>query len=233
MVLDFCKRHDEGLILSETKSRASHSQLGQDLWIVSIFANTASGFFVEAGAGDGVEISNTLLLEQRGWNGLCVEPSPRFARLIRNRTCRVANACLGRLDGETLPFHLDQHDSHYSGIHKFLDDWQRQRAAKTFDIATVSLGTLLRKYNAPRFIEYLSLDTEGSELEILRGLDFSEFSFGALTIEHNWEEPRRRQTRNLLQSKGYLLFKEVEFEDWFLNRIIARSPKQGRSRRMT
>jgi hypothetical protein len=65
----------------------------------------------------------------------------------------------------------------------------------------------------PSYIEYLSIDTEGSELEVLRGIDWSRYSFGYIGIEHNYIEPRRAEMRQLLEKQGYTHFRENEWDD--------------------
>ena len=66
---------------------------------------------------------------------------------------------------------------------------------------TETLTNLLIKYNVPKYIDYISLDTEGSELEILKGIDFNTYKFGIMNIEHNYVEPRRSNIRKFLEKK--------------------------------
>jgi len=76
----------------------SDSQLGQDLWVMGL--HPEPGFFVEAGAGDGVHLSNTKILEENGWSGICVEPNEMFAALQRNRTCHTDARALWVASGQ-------------------------------------------------------------------------------------------------------------------------------------
>jgi hypothetical protein len=80
-------------------------------------------------------------------------------------------------------------------------------------VKTLTLTDLLDKAKAPSFIDYLSLDTEGSEFEILRATDFSRYTFGLIDVEHNFVEPRRTEIRNLLLSHGYVYLRENQFDD--------------------
>jgi hypothetical protein len=77
---------------------------------------------------------------------------------------------------------------------------------------------LLKKYDAPNQIDYLSIDTEGSELEILNAFDFSKYSFGVITVEHN-HTPQRELLYSLLTSKGYKrIFETVSnIDDWYVS----------------
>jgi len=83
-------------------------------------------------------------------------------------------------------------------------------------MTTNTLNNILNKYNAPTTIDYMSLDTEGSELEILKGLDLDKYKIRYINIEHNHIEPRRSEMRKLLESKGYTYYRENEFDDDYI-----------------
>ena len=76
---------------------------------------------------------------------------------------------------------------------------------------------LLEKYNAPKYIDYLSIDTEGSEYEILKNFDFEKYVFKIITIEHNYTSMRDK-IFTLLTSKGYKRKYEnlSQFDDWYV-----------------
>jgi hypothetical protein len=80
-------------------------------------------------------------------------------------------------------------------------------------VKTITFNDLLETYNTPLFIDYLSLDTEGSELEILKSVDLKKYTFGLIDVEHNFIEPRRSQIRELLTSNGYIYIRENKFDD--------------------
>ena len=166
------------------------------------------GFFVEAGAHDGVGDSQTLELGRAGWSGLCVEPSSAFAGLARNRKCKVDNSVLGEKDGLRLTFReLLGNAVELSGlVDCFGDHWDRDgRPHADRLVETVSLTTLLERHGAPPVVELLCLDTEGSELAILRGHDFARFRFLLIQVEHNGVAKRMIELSELLIPKGYFL----------------------------
>lgn len=199
------------------------SQLGQELWVLERTGFKRGGFFVEFGATDGVTLSNTWLLEREfGWSGICAEPNPRFLPLLRShRRCTVSDACIGARTGELVEFVLADE---YSGMtrHARLDGHAAKRAAylelpgSTISLRTISLDDFLRQMGAPRHIDYLSIDTEGSELEILAAFPFSEWDIDLITVEHNFT-PQREQIRELLESRGYA-YVEAQWDDWFYRR---------------
>jgi hypothetical protein len=74
------------------------------------------------------------------------------------------------------------------------------------------------QHNAPAEIDYLSIDTEGSELTILRALDFNQWRFNVITVEHNWVQSARDGIYSLLTSHGYarVLTEFSHREDWYI-----------------
>ncbi|MDA8381604.1 MAG: FkbM family methyltransferase [Betaproteobacteria bacterium] len=209
---------DEGRWLEALKSR-SVSQLGQDLWVAEKTSYKRGGFFVEFGATDGVLLSNSYLLEKEfAWQGICAEPNPKlFEDLKRHRRCIVSNACIGATTGQVVDFIFADA---YGGFAKYAagDNHAEKRAAyatagHTARLTTISLDDFLVENNAPRVIDYLSIDTEGSELEILSAFPFEKWDVRLITVEHNYT-PQRQAIRDLLNAKGYHCC-EREWDDWY------------------
>jgi FkbM family methyltransferase len=195
------------------------SQLGQDLWVLERLGHKRGGYFVEFGATDGVLLSNTLLLEREfGWTGLLAEPNPAYFRdLQRNRSCTTSAACIGSRSGEVVDFLLADE---FGGIADYADlDHNRQRRdafrteGRMIRLTTVSLNDFLRQHNAPRQIDYLSLDTEGNEFDILQGFPFQDWTIRLITVEHNFTV-QREAIRQLLESQGYQRT-ERQWDDWY------------------
>ncbi|MEO9876492.1 MAG: FkbM family methyltransferase [Anderseniella sp.] len=195
------------------------SQLGQDLWVIEQTDAKRNGFFVEFGATDGVLLSNTWLLETEfDWTGICAEPNPvMFEQLRANRRCMTSSACIGGVSGQDVEFILA---NAFGGIADYAtadhhaqrrEDFRRD--GKTMRVTTVSLEDFLIAHDAPREIDYLSIDTEGSEYEILRHFPFDQWSIRLITVEHN-RTPMRESIRQLLEPLGYHRT-EVEFDDWY------------------
>jgi hypothetical protein len=90
-----------------------------------------------------------------------------------------------------------------SGITETNKEYNNLHSKKIISVETITLTDILNKSNAPEFIHYLSLDTEGSEYEILKGTNFDKYTFGRIDIEHNFIEPRRSDIKIYLQNKGY------------------------------
>lgn len=204
--------------LAGLKKRAV-SQLGQELWVLEQTGYKRDGFFVEFGATDGVLSSNTWLLEKEfAWRGICAEPNPKFFdELARSRDCMISNACIGAKTGERVEFvfadvygsmrqHLNQ-DKHGDKRAAYLDI----RGSATLE--TISLHDFLKQHGAPHDIDYMSIDTEGSEYEILQSFPFDQWSIRLMTIEHNHSD-QRASIRALMKRHGYQCM-ETKWDDWF------------------
>jgi len=198
----------------------SHSQLGQELEVIKFYNNKEGGFFIEIGASDGLELSNTYLLETKyKWRGICCEPIPKkFEKLVKNRPNSICyKQAVYNQSGLILPFDISNSYDLLSGISKHIDKHKTSvdNDKTTVQVETISLLDVLKKSNAPSFIEYMSLDTEGSEFEILKNFDFEKYTFGLIDVEHNFMEPRRTEIRNLLLSKGYIYKGENNWDDMY------------------
>jgi FkbM family methyltransferase len=214
----------------------SHGQLFQDLFVLFALEEKHEGYFVEFGAADGLFLSNTALLEnQFGWNGIVAEPSKNWqSALQKNRHCAVDLRCVWKTSGEQLTF-SETDNAEYSTLFDFksIDNHDRSNS-KEYEVETVSLNDLLADHGAPRAIDYLSIDTEGSEFTILKNLDFSRWSFKIITVEHNFQK-RRNPIHSLLTSHNYIrIFEAIScFDDWYVNTdLIAATRKRfdfGRS----
>ena len=201
--------------------RASKSQLRQDVFVLSELGLKREGFFVEFGATDGVYLSNTHLLEKEfGWRGILAEPARCWHRaLTNNRSCAIETACVWRESGATLEFNeVDEKELSTVNCHSSSDLHAHSRErGKTYEVKTISLKDLLDKHKAPGVIDYLSIDTEGSEYEILSNFDFGRYRFRIITCEHNFA-PQREQIFSLLTQQGFVRkFEQYSlFDDWYV-----------------
>jgi FkbM family methyltransferase len=212
LFLEYCVRH----------MQQSHSQIFQDLFVSYVLGGKTGGFFCEFGATDGLSLSNTAYLERAlGWIGICAEPARGWHEaLARNRPgARIETQCVWSRSGQTLAF-TESDKREYSTIGSFShsDGHAKKRAdANRYEVHTISLNDLLAKHAAPADFDYLSMDTEGSELEILASLDFQRFRPRVITVEHNFM-PNRLRIHALLQAQHYqrVLPECSQFDDWYL-----------------
>jgi FkbM family methyltransferase len=203
----------------------SRSQLPQDLFVTYFLKEKQNGFFVEFGATDGVLRSNTLLLEQEyGWKGILAEPARTWHEALRkNRTAAIDTRCVWSKSGKQLPFH-EADTAELSTIKSFVEsDGQSQwrAAGKTYPVETVSLEDLLKSHNAPKRIDYLSIDTEGSEFSILERFRFHRHDIKIITVEHNFRFNRNAIQKLLSDSDFIRVFEQISnFDDWYIHRSL-------------
>lgn len=199
----------------------SHSQFFQDIWVLHQLNELRGGFFVEFGAADGLNDSNTALLERDyDWTGILAEPARRWrSALRRNRRCAIDERCVWLRTGETVSFRETEIPAHstmeqYAGDDSLADE---RVSASLYPVETVSLSDLLIHWNAPRRIDYLSLDTEGSELDILSAFDFDAWDVRLISVEHN-NSARRTPLFDLLTQNGYQRVLEglSGVDDWYV-----------------
>jgi FkbM family methyltransferase len=233
MVLEDLRRGDRAIGLAN-QLELSKAQLAQDLFVLLQLHDRAdTHFFVEFGATDGVGLSNTHLLEKQfGWQGILAEPAKCWHQALQaNRHCTIDFRCITEESGRLVDFlevKSDPNSELYispelSGLVSHADngDWAseiRRNHSNCYQVETLSLNDLLSQHNAPRDIGYLSLDTEGSELEILKAFNFDAYKIHVITVEHNHKSDLRSGLHSLLSEKGYKrVCEEVsDFDDWYV-----------------
>lgn len=207
------------------RAERAKAQLFQDLWVLWETGEKRGGYFVEIGGGDGVHWSNTYLLEKDyGWTGIIAEPNPDFVDKVRKaRSCHVSDACVYARSGEVLQF-LRAEMGEISRIATIAPDDELERNGARMrgnrgevEVTTISLDDLLEQAGAPDRIDFLSVDTEGAEYEILSNFDFSRREIGLICVEHNYT-PMRRQLHDLLTGVGFRRkwAEYTQFDDWYV-----------------
>ena len=206
----------------QTLIQSSKSQLRQDLFCMIANDWKYNGYFVEFGAVDGVDGSNTFALETKfGWTGILSEPNSQFHQsLISNRNCQISTFAIGGQVQDHRNFVSLGNLGTFEEYRK-ADDHDRSRGVETL-VKTTTLGELLDQFQAPRRIDYLSVDTEGSELEIFSAFDFSTYRFNFVSVEHNFS-PSEKELRTRFEKNGYVQIarKFSEFDLYFVDENLA------------
>lgn len=201
-----------------------HSQYGQDVTVYELLENPDKGFFLDIGANDGTTFSNSLLFEEKGWEGICVEPHPEiFKKLEAHRNCHLVNACISNIDGTVDFMMIEGSENMLSGIVDFFDDHHMERinkgiersggCKKVIQIESLTPTTILERFNTEK-IDFLSVDVEGCDLEILQAFNFSKTKVNVISVENN----RTPSIVNFLESKGFDLVKCVGCDEIYKNR---------------
>lgn len=188
------------------------SQSGEDCLLWEVFGNRP-GYYVDVGAFDGIHLSNTYSFELGGWDGLCIEAHPRFAPICREnrpKATLIEAACVGPESADEITFLIEQLGL-LSGIQADQTegmDRRYERRGMTFEgftevrVPTTTLTDALIRAEAPNEIDFISIDVEGTELDVLRGLDFERFQPAVLIVEGNTEEADQ-EIRDALVDMGY------------------------------
>ena len=212
-------------------SKLQVSESGQDFFVLDQLYYKQKGFFVDLGASDGITGSNTFILEKfYKWNGICVDPNPSTLKsLCGSRDTIVCDLCIHSETGKILPFQFLEDQSLFygwnfrSGLKDVIEDPGKDFSE--INVLTVSLNDLLELYQAPQVIDYISLDIEGHEFDVLSHFDFSKYHVNCLTVEHDSGE-QQQKIRTLLESNGFEHFTDIfcDNEDWYINKNVVINP---------
>jgi len=217
-----------------------YSQYGEDYLLWNFFNYKEDGFFIEIGAFDGIHISNSYSFEQQGWNGICVEAHPDFFKLlVENRqlsTC-LNYACVGSSSIKSTKF-LAGEIGLYSGIPNPNLDMEKyynfiginHNTIKEIEVPCITLNAILEKHlQDSQSIDHISIDVEGSELDILKGFDINKYKPSVLIVEANNEEAKSSIVNYFSNFKEYTLSRETgpKVRKEGINLIFVRGKEQS------
>ena len=200
----------------------SRSDLHQDLFVLSELNFKKNGLFIEIGATNGVNGSNTYLLEEDFfWKGILVEPALNWHKALSSNRPKsiIDKRCVYSSSNSNIDF-VEVYGTGLSSIKDMAtsDKFASLReAGESYKVETVSLNDLLIQHNFPPTLDYLSIDTEGSEYEILKSFDFARFQFKVITCEHNYSA-QRQDLIDLLRGNGYIrkYLNCSQYDDWWV-----------------
>lgn len=211
-----------------------YSQIGQDKYLhTAIFLDKKDGVYVEIGAFDGIKYSNTYFFEQLGWHGMCIEPiAERFQQLCKNRNenCICIQGCISNATGPAQFLHVKGHCEMLSGLTQKFDprhidriNYEATANRDSVELQTVpcyKLNDLLQEHGFYH-VDFLSIDTEGSELDILRSIDFNTFDIDVIMVEDNYGYP---EIHEFLKQQGFALITTLEHDLLFRNKRYYTTP---------
>ena len=195
-----------------------YGQKGQDKWVIKEVLNKkTNGFFLDTAATNGIKWNNTFILEKEyNWTGIAIEPNPYYYKhLVKNRNCITENIVISnnyekvkmRIDNGGLGgIVADDTDNSVS----VRGDQLESKKCEIIETGAVLLQDILDKHNAPKEIDYWSLDIEGAEERVISSFDFSKYEFGCITIE--------RPTplcNKILQNAGYVFVKNFKYDSFY------------------
>lgn len=201
--------------LKNSRGQMSHSGYGEDTWIKSQFPEGFQGYAVEVGANDGLSTSPTYDLELAGWTVLCVEPNPRYAQDLKRRKLVELVACSDKnADNVEFSIHEDAPGSFSSLKPSSFGQWAPSASASwsKINVPVRTLDHLLNQHAFPR-LDALAIDTEGTEMDVLKGLDLDRWKPRCLVIE-SWHEPL--DFDSFLEPFGYKRMHRFEVNNLYL-----------------
>ena len=205
------------------------SQLYQDLFASFIVKNNFDKTFLEFGATNGVDLSNTYTLENKFlWSGALAEPDLNWIEsLKKNRTkSKIITKCIWSKSGEKKNFFSSK-----VGVLSTLDDFknsdinsmpgntaQRIKEGVNIEVDTISLNQVIRDEFNNISPSYISIDTEGSEFEILSSFNFSKYHPAVFTIEHNFTDLQYKIDQLMLDNNYVRIFRKLTaFDAWYIS----------------
>tara|TARA_Y100000389_G_C17370132_1_gene468543 strand:- start:173 stop:1000 length:828 start_codon:yes stop_codon:yes gene_type:complete len=204
------------------------SQLFQDVCASFIIGDKFEKTFLEFGATDGFELSNTHMLENKlSWKGALSEPSPQWHKSLKEnrKNSKIITKCIWKNSGEKLDFFMSEIGT-YSTLNDFVDNdiksmpannKLRKKNGKLITIETISLNDVMKEYFNNICPSYISIDTEGSEYEILKSFNLEIYRPKLFTIEHNFTK-NESKIDDFLISKNYVrIFRKLTaFDAWYI-----------------
>ena len=204
-----------------------YGQWETDKRIESYFSERSSGLCIEVGAANGIKGSNTLYFEERGWDALCIEPNPehqesleKYRRYVRYFAC---GATKGRLPLTIYKVGEKNISSSLTSLrpdHRLVED-HKDIINDTYE-TEVSVETLTHilthevtgtPFESATEIDFISIDTEGTELDVLKGLDFSAYSVKLFVVENNYEDA---DIEEYMKSKGYVRDQRYKINEFYI-----------------
>jgi FkbM family methyltransferase len=208
-----------------------YSQFGEDYLLWRLFEGRNDGFSVDIGAFDGVHLSNSYSFELEGWSGICVEASPRYIELCRKQrpgSICIHAACVGDENIERIELYTEELGL-LSGVSPGREREVSQRYANRglkfngfskVSVPAITLNRLLREH-LPRDtqLDFLSIDVEGTELDILRAMDLEGYRPRVLVVEANTPAHRLELDNYLINERGYHFARMVSINAFYTDEL--------------
>ena len=211
------------------KKKNISSQLYQDMFASFIVGNKFDKTFLEFGATNGIDLSNTYMLENlEKWWGALSEPSLQWHEALKKnrKNSKIITKCSWSQSGKNLDFFMSDVGV-LSTIKDFIESdknsmpgntLERKKAGKIISVETISLNDVIKEYFNNISPSYISVDTEGSEYEILKSFKLDIYRPKVFTIEHNFTDFQMK-IDDLMKSNNYKrIFRELTaFDAWYVS----------------
>ena len=205
-----------------------YSQLYQDAFASFIVGNKYEKTYLEFGATNGLDLSNSYLLENSfNWKGVLSEPSLQWHESLKKnrKNSEIITKCIWKESGKKLDFFMSE-IGELSTLKDFIDSDKasmpgntesRKKKGKIISVETISLNDVIKEYFSNTCPSYISIDTEGSEYEILKSLNLNKFRPKLFTIEHNFTDTESKIHEHLIGNGYVRIFRKLTaFDAWYV-----------------
>lgn len=192
--------------------KLSKSQIFQDLFAYFFSHYKKKGTFIEIGGGNEVDLSNTYILEKKfKWKGVICEPDSRLhINISTKRKCFLETSPVSKFHNKNIYFY-------FKGLYDSYSSYKYSPYGKV--LKSISLNNLIKKYRLGKKIDYISIDTEGNELDIIKNFNFKKYNVKIFTIEHNFKKNRERIYKILIKNSYKRVFKYISYmDDWYIKK---------------
>jgi len=204
--------------------RISYSQEGEDLILDRLFERRDSGFYVDVGACHPMRFSNTHRFYRRGWHGINIEPNPEACELFRRRRKRDINIECGVADQEGTLVYFIFNESALNSFDKKLSEDRHNNGHRIIakkNVQVRRLSKLLEEYlPAGTHIDFMSIDVEGYDLEVLKSNDWRRFRPECVLVEaynFNLGSPAREPVHTFFEEQKYRLYAKTANTVFYLD----------------
>lgn len=205
-----------------------YSQRGQDKMALDILNYKKNGFYIDIGANDGLTLSNTKTMEDLYWGGVCVEADfEMFKKLQENRKSINIHAAISNKTGKAKFLKISGKAQMLSGLvdsyeQEHINRIKKEVAAngdtmKEIEVDTITFDDLLNAVpKPPKVIDFVSIDVEGSEMAILKSIDFKRYDISVLAVENNYTSDDMKE---YMKKQGYYM-RECRNDDIFIKSTL-------------
>ncbi|MDB6089441.1 MAG: Methyltransferase FkbM [Gammaproteobacteria bacterium] len=197
------------------------SQFGEDQILAEIFGERRNGTCVEVGANDGVHGSTTYFFEKLGWRCILVEPNPGLCAEIRAVRAATLFECAASNSRGTVTLHVVEGAWRADGMSTISnkeEDQERIRrhgfTSTAVPVPTMTLDEILTSANLDGAIDFISIDVEGHEEEVIEGFSLQRWQPRIVIVEDN-SNAESNATRDQLAKQGYVRFRRTGVNDWY------------------
>lgn len=203
-----------------------YGQFDTDRFIEEYFPENYVGNCIEVGAVDGIHLSNTYMFELKGWNCLCIEPQPGFGYFdsLRSNRSNALNFAISSISADDVSFNVvslnDSPSNAISGLsvdQRLMDQHAHMNpSVNEISVSTRRLDWCIENYFNHETIDFISIDVEGTELDVLDSFDINAYSTRLIVVENNFESA---DIEIFFAMRGWKKDKRVAVNDFYVRNL--------------